>query len=103
MASEVEEEYSLENSIAQYQVLETVGEFHKTHGHYPARVILNPKHQHIGVTSFVQFPIMLAPAIEPLGNRDIKAREASGYHVDIEYNEGIDEKVLICRGFAKIS
>jgi hypothetical protein len=104
MAVEVEERYFLENGVSQYGVLEKVYKFHKTHGQYPAWVILNPQHQHIGGTSFIPLQTTPTPAIEPLeDNKDIEGHVVQGYHVDIEYNERADEKTVICGGFAKIS
>lgn len=102
MVAEVEEKYPL-HGLLQYRLLEAVYEFNKKHGQYPAKVILNPENNDVGSTSFIPFPTKRPPTIEPLPNDDIKAPTAQGYNVDIEYDEGVDEKTLICRGFAKLS
>ncbi len=103
MVAEAEEKYPL-HGFLQYRLLEDVYEFNKKHDQYPAKVILNPKNNDVGSTSFIPFPTNRPPAIEPLpSNNDIKGSTAHGYNVDIEYDEEVDEKTLICRGFAKIS
>ncbi len=47
------------------------------------------------------------PSLKPLeGNKDIEDAEtpiAQFYRVAIEYENDVDEKTLMCRGFAKTS
>jgi hypothetical protein len=103
MVAEVEEKYPL-HGLLHYLLLEDIYKFNKKHGRYPARVILNPKNNDVGSTSFIPFPTNRPPAIEPLPiNGEIEAPTAEGYKVDIEYDEAVDEKTLICRGFAILS
>jgi len=67
-------------------------------------LIFNPKYKDFKSKLFIAFPTNRPPAIEPLPiNGDIKASTHQGYDVDIEYDEGVDEKTLICRGFAELS
>jgi len=103
MAAEVEEKYHFEDGLPQYQISPDAIEFSKKYGQYPAKVILNLKYKDIGSKCFIIFPTTHTPAIEPLGNKDIEAPIVQGYDVDIEYHddEEVDEKTLICRGFAK--
>ncbi len=104
MATEVEEKYSLEDGLPQYQINPKATEFSRKYGYYPDKVILNSKYKDMGSKYFIVFPKKHAPAIEPLGREDIEATIAQGYDVDIEYHDNeVDEKTLICRGFAKIS
>ena len=102
MVAEVEEKYPL-HGLLQYRLLEDVYEFNKKHGQYPVKVILNPKNNDVGSTSFIPFLTKRPPAIEPLLNDVIEAPTAEGYDIDIEYDEEVDEKTIICRGFAKLS
>ena len=63
--------------------------------------ILNLNYKDIGSPYFILFPTTLAPAIEPLGFEDIEGYIVHGHYVNIEYHDEVDEKTLICRGFAK--
>jgi len=81
---------------------EPIKEFYQKYGHYPAKVIVNPKHKDKvkGGEYFIPIPIQLAPSITPLAIKDIDAPMAQGFHIPLEYDEEVDEKTLICRGFA---
>ncbi len=101
MPAETEEKYHLENGLPQFQrIPDAVHEFHQKYGHYPAKVIINPKHQVEWREYFMLTPTKLAPSIKPLENKDIEAPTVQGYHIAIEYDEEIDVKTIICRGFA---
>src|SRR5690348_7162913 len=102
MSTEVDEKYHLENGLPDDQVTpESIKEFYQKYGHYPARVIVNPKHKDKvkGDEYFIPIPIQRAPSITPLAFKDIDAPPmAQGYHIPLEYNKEVDEKTLICRG-----
>jgi hypothetical protein len=104
MATEEQKIYQFEDGLPQNHTNPDAVDFRKNNkGQYPAKVILNPKYKDIGSKFFILFPTNLTAAIEPLGNNDIGASIAQGYYADVEYDETINEKTLICRGFANLS
>ena len=103
MSAEVDEKYHLENGLPDDQVTpEPIKEFYQKYGHYPAKVIVNPKNKVNWDQYLILIPTQLVPSITPLANRDIDAPIAQGYHIPIEYDKDVDEKTLICRGFATL-
>lgn len=105
MAAEVDVPYPLENGLPRFQVTpEPVNEFHKTYGQYPAIVVVNPKHRVSWSEYLLPVSISTRPALNPLENKDFEDAEtptAQFYRIAIEYDNAVDEKTLVCRGFAK--
>ena len=107
MAAEVEERYPLEDGLPKFQETpKPVKEFHQKYEHYPARVIVNPKHKVKWSEYPMPFSIPLRPSPKPLeSNKDIEDAEtptAQFYRIAIKYDNQVDEKTLICQGFATI-
>lgn len=103
MAAEVEEKYYLENGLPDYQVTpKPIEEFYQKYGHYPAKVIVNLAHKVKWSEYFIPIPTQHAPSIQPLEIKDIDATMAQGYHIPIEYDKRVDEKTLVCGGFARL-
>lgn len=101
MPAEVEEKYHIENGLPDHQVTpEPINEFYQKYGHYPARVIVHPKNKVKWDEYFILISTQLVPSTTPLTNKDFDAPVAQGYHIPIEYDKEVDEKTLICRGFA---
>ena len=105
MAAEVEERYPLENGLPRFQVNpEPVNEFYQKYERYPAKVVVNPKHKVSWSEYPISIPIPARPAQNPLENKDFEDAEtptAQFYRIAIEYDNAVDEKTLVCRGFAK--
>ena len=101
MPVEVDERYHLENGLPDHQITpEPIKEFYQKYEQYPARVIVHPKNKVKWDGYFILIPTQIVPSTTPLANRDIDAHLAQGYHIPIEYDKDVDEKTLICRGFA---
>lgn len=101
MAVEVQEEYFFADERPQDHINSIAVEFREKYSHYPAKLILNSKYKHIGNQYSIRPPIKFVPSIQPLGGTDIPALSVETYYVVIEYNDEVDEKLLICKGFAK--
>lgn len=105
MAIDVEERYSLENGLPDNKVTpKYVEEFYQKYERYPAKVVVNLKHKVTWSEYLIPIPIPLRPSKPLEKNKDIDDTETpmvQFYCIAIEYDNEVDEKALVCRGFAK--
>lgn len=101
MPDEVNEKYNLENGLPDYQATpEAIKEFFQKYGKYPGRVIVHPKNMVEWKEYFIPISTQIVPSTVPLTNKDIDAQPAQGYYIPIIYDKEVDEKTLMCSGFA---
>lgn len=104
MTIDLEESYPLENGLPDYQVSpKPIKEFYQKYERYPAKVVVNPKHKVTWSEYLMPIPKLPHPSLTPLPrNKNTEDTQplVQFYRIAIEYDNEVDENILVCRGFA---